>query len=149
MVVATAQRVVHAPAEAVFALATDPDRMNEWQRSVRRVRRLDRGTVGVGSRLTGERLVLGMAMPFVSEVTRWQPPRLCAFEARGRGVVLRGEQRVDALGPEQSRVTARLELHRVPLRPERLRQPLRDRIEQVLGAELQSLAVLAEREAGR
>lgn len=149
MVVVTAQRLVHAPAEAVFAVATDPDRMREWQPSLRRVRRLDRGAVGVGSRLAGERLVAGVAIPFVSEVTRWQPPRSWAFEVSGRGVVLWGEQRVAPLDPARCRVTARLEVGRAPVGLGWLRERLGWRIEQALDAELRSLAVLVEGETDR
>lgn len=149
MVVVTAQRIVHAPAEAVFAVATDPDRMREWQPSLSRVRRLDHGAVGVGSQLAGERLVAGVAIPFVSEVTRWQPPRWCAFEVSGAGVVLWGEQRVVPMDPARCRVTARLELGRAPVGLGWLGERLSWRIEQALNAELQALAVLVEGETGR
>lgn len=149
MVVATAQRLVHAPAEAVFAIATDPDRMREWQPSLRRVRRLDRGAVGVGSQLAGERLVAGVAVPFVSEVTRWQPPHWYAFEVSGRGVVLWGEQRVTPLDPDRCLVTARLQLDRAPAGLGWFRDRLGWRIEEALDAELQSLAALVEGKADR
>lgn len=149
MVAVTAQRVVHAPAEAVFAVATDPDRMSEWQSTIRGVRRLDQGAVGVGSRLSGQRLVAGMAVPFVSEVTRWQPPRLCAFTASGRGVVLHGEQRVAALDPARSRVTARLELNNAPGRLRWIRDRVNQCMEQALNAELQALAAVVEEDHDR
>lgn len=147
MVAATAQCVIRAPAEVVFTVATDPDRMEEWQSSVRSIRRLDRGAVGVGSRLSGERLIAGVVMPFTSEVTAWQPPHLCAFEASGRGVVLRGEQRVTALDPARSQMTARLELDRAPVGVGWVSQRVNARVARALRAELQSLAALIEREA--
>lgn len=147
MVAATAQCAIRAPAEIVFAVATDPDRMEEWQSSVRSIRRLDRGAVGVGSRLSGERLVAGVAMPFTSEVTAWQPPHLCTFEASGRGVLLRGEQRVTPLGLARSQMTARLELDRAPVGVGWLGERVNARVTRALQAELQSLAALIEREA--
>ncbi len=146
MVAATAQCVIRAPAEVVFAVATDPGRMADWQASVQSIRRLDHGAVGVGSRLSGERLIAGVAMPFTSEVTAWQPPHLCVFEASGRGVVLRGEQRVTALGTARSQMTARLELDRAPVGVGWVRERVEARVARALRTELQSLAALVERE---
>jgi uncharacterized protein YndB with AHSA1/START domain len=143
-VTASAQRTVDAPPARVFAVATDPERMEEWQRGVRRVRRLGGGRIGVGSRLTGERVVAGVGFRFTGEVTAWEPPRHYAFRVTTRGASADGELCVEPDGAGRSRVTARLDA-RVPvwLRLAVGRPRLQRHLAAHLAADLDALARLA------
>lgn len=146
----SAERVVGAPPARVFAVAADAERMGEWQRGVRRVRRLGEahdgapGGVGVGSRLAGERVVGGLGLRFESEITAWEPPRRYAFRVAMRGADADGELRVEPAGEGRSRVTARLDA-RLPawLRLAVGRRRLRRHLAAHLAADLEALAALA------
>lgn len=143
MVAVSAERLIDASQERVFAVATDVDRMSQWQHGVRRVRRLDAGPVRAGSRMSGERVIAGMAVRFTSVITAWDPPHRYAFRVTARGFAADGEQRVEALQAQRSRVTAHLDV-RPPAAMDvaALQQRLRRKATQHLTADLAALSDL-------
>ncbi len=139
-----ASEVVRADAAAVFALATDPARMAEWQAGVADVAVVDDAPqAGVGSRLSGSRAYGGMRLPFTFEVTAWQPPRRYAFASVEGPVRLRGEQRVEPR-PEGCEVTLSLEVRLPGLGLLGAADPVRARVRSALAEDLTALRRLAE-----
>ena len=75
---AHAQATVPAPAEEVFAAATDLDNAT-WLPAVRHVRRLDGPVGGIGARYAVEVGILGRSLGGVLVCTEFDPPSRCVL----------------------------------------------------------------------
>ena len=85
---------VDRPPEKVFAYLTDLERGSEWQEGLVRMRTVDGGQQGVGTKVKMTRRVGKREQTMTSELTEWSPPRSFAFRgidgpvrAIGRGTV--------------------------------------------------------------
>jgi hypothetical protein len=79
-----AEVLIDRPRGAVAALATDPANDTRWIGGVDRVRRLDDGPVGVGSRVERSARFLGRRIDYVNEVVELEPgSRLRMRSVRG------------------------------------------------------------------
>ena len=67
------------PPEDVWAYATDPARLTEWQDKLLEATLETPGPVGVGSRMKQKRDVGLGTRTFTAEVTTYEPPRVFAF----------------------------------------------------------------------
>jgi uncharacterized protein YndB with AHSA1/START domain len=97
--------------EDVFAYATDPSRLPEWQESVVSARREDDGPVRVGTRVVVTRRVRGRELTMTAELSELNPPT--SWAVRGLDGPVRGnvKGRIEPLdGGQRSRVTIQLDL---------------------------------------
>jgi uncharacterized protein YndB with AHSA1/START domain len=93
-----------APPERVWAAMSDIERWPEWTPTVTRVERLDRGPLGVGSRV---RILQPKLPPAVWEVTELDAGRSFTWVTRSPGVRVTAQHRVEPT-PDGSRVTLSL-----------------------------------------
>jgi uncharacterized protein YndB with AHSA1/START domain len=94
----------------VFAFVSDQLNAPRWQRGLTEVHRSSTGPIGVGTRHTFERTLMGRRMAGSNEYTDYEPDRYVAFRATAGGVGLRASYTVEAAGTGGSRVTAWMEL---------------------------------------
>ncbi len=73
------------PREEVFDRLADFRSVARWDPSVRRVRRLDRGELGRGSRFRVELSFLGRPQALTYEIVQFDRPERLVLEARGSG----------------------------------------------------------------
>jgi len=69
------------PAEDAFAYLADFSTTSEWDPGITEAERLDDGPLGIGSRFRVVARSLGRDVPFVYEVTAYEPPQ--RIELRG------------------------------------------------------------------
>ena len=80
------------PPQDVFAYATDPARLTEWQENLVEAKVQTEGPTRIGSRVTQTRRVGGGTRTFTLEVTAHEPPSRFAFKGiGGLGAVARGD----------------------------------------------------------
>ena len=72
---------VQAPPALVFDLISTPERLPEWNTSVKDARRVGSAPVGLGSRAIFSGRVLGQTLESETEVVAFEPPRLFATRA--------------------------------------------------------------------
>jgi uncharacterized protein YndB with AHSA1/START domain len=75
--------VIGRPAEDVFAYVSDQTNAPLWQRGLLEVRRTTDGPIGVGTRHTVVRTLMGLRLELSNEYTRYEPNRLVTFEWSG------------------------------------------------------------------
>ena len=73
--------VVNRPPAAVFEYLTDPANLPQWQSGVTEARLVSDGPMGVGSRMTDVRSMLGRKMESTVEVTEYEPPKLFSLKS--------------------------------------------------------------------
>jgi uncharacterized protein YndB with AHSA1/START domain len=100
--------VIDRPAEVVFAFVSDQTNAPRWQRGLLEVRRTTDGPVGVGTRHTVVRTLLGRRLMLSNEYTRYEPNELVAFEWSG---TMPGQASyvVEPSG-DRARLTSRIEM---------------------------------------
>ena len=86
---------IDAPAQHVWNVMTDVERWPEWTASVLKVRRLDSGALGVGSRA---RVRQPKFLPAVWEVIQIQPGRSFTWVTRSPGLLVTGSHAVQRSG---------------------------------------------------
>lgn len=102
--------VIDRPVGDVFAFVSDQTNAPRWQRGLTELNRSSTGPIGVGTRHTFVRTLMGRRMDGSNEYTDYEPDRYIAFRATSGGVGLRASYTVEAAGLGQSRVTAWMEL---------------------------------------
>ena len=101
---------IEAPAERVWQLMSDVERWSEWTASVRRIRRLDKGPLVVGSRALVQQPKL---LPAIWRVTALNPNRSFVWTTGVPGLFsAEGGHSIEVLGPV-SRVTLSLKFNGV------------------------------------
>ena len=100
---------VAAPAQAVWAGATDWARQGEWMigTTVTPVRWRGRGA---GARIVARTAIGPLAFVDPMEITRWDPPRVCHVRHLGTLVRGTGAFKVEPAGPDRSVFVWREEL---------------------------------------
>ena len=98
---------IGAPARLVFGMLSTPERLPEWNLSVKAVSRGESGPVQVGSRATAEGELLGQRIISETEVVTYEAPVRFATRAI-KGPKLHTDFRVEQL-PEGARVVATVE----------------------------------------
>jgi uncharacterized membrane protein len=102
--------VIDRPAEEVFAFVSDQTNAPAWQRGLVEVRRTSDGPIGVGTRHTFVRTLMGRTIRGSNEYTRYEPSRLVAFKGTSGAMDVRASYAVQPEGLARSRLTAWLEL---------------------------------------
>jgi uncharacterized protein YndB with AHSA1/START domain len=95
--------------EAVFAFVSDQTNAPQWQRGLTVVRRTTDGPIGVGTRHTFERTLMGRRMDGSNEYTRYEPNELVAFAWTGP-MPGQASYVVERGGVDGTRLAARLEM---------------------------------------
>jgi uncharacterized protein YndB with AHSA1/START domain len=95
--------------EAVFAFVSDQTNAPQWQRGLTVVRRTTDGPIGVGTRHTFERTLMGRRMDGSNEYTRYEPNELVAFAWTGP-IPGQASYVVERGGSDGTRLAARLEM---------------------------------------
>ena len=104
----TSSAHIERPAEEVFAFATDPTRFCEWQHSATRGH--VEGEARVGATCIDVRRVVGGQRESRAEISEYCPPARWAVRGTGDGPIRANiGVTVEAMGPEESRVTVELE----------------------------------------
>jgi len=78
-------RLIDAPPDRVFQLASDFARVPEHIPEIKRVEMLTDGPVGIGTRFKETRVMFGKEATETMEVTEFTPPRLYALRAESCG----------------------------------------------------------------
>jgi uncharacterized protein YndB with AHSA1/START domain len=97
------------PTAAVFALVSDQTNAPRWQRGLTAVRRTTDGPIGVGTRHTFERTLMGRRMDGSNEYTRYEPNERVAFTWSGP-MPGQASYVVEAAGIDRTTLVARLEM---------------------------------------
>jgi uncharacterized protein YndB with AHSA1/START domain len=105
----------------VFAFVSDQTNAPRWQRGLENVRRTTDGPIGVGTRHTFERTLMGRRMDGSNEYTRYEPNELVAFAWSGP-MPGQASYAVEAAGRDETRLVSRLEMRAPGLL--RLAEPL-------------------------
>jgi hypothetical protein len=92
---------VAAPAERVFAAATDWDHQGEWMLGTK-VRGTDKGGVGVGGGISAFTGIGRLGFLDTMVITRWEPPVRCDVRHTGRVVRGTGVFEVRPTGPQSA-----------------------------------------------
>jgi uncharacterized protein YndB with AHSA1/START domain len=100
---------IGCPTEAVFAFVSDQTNAPRWQRGLTAVRRTTDGPIGVGTRHTFERTLMGRRMDGSNEYTRYDPNELVAFAWSGP-MPGQASYVVEPSGIDGTRLVARLEM---------------------------------------
>src|SRR3712207_3430600 len=95
-----------APVEQVWEVLREVERWPEWAPTVTSVRRLDDGSLAVGSRVRVEQPRIP---PTVYVVTELEPGRSFTWVATGPGVRTTARHLLEDLGPGGTRVTLAVE----------------------------------------
>ena len=83
MIDITVETQIARPVHDVFAYATDPDHLSDWQTNTVSAQRVDDGPYGVGSRLREvHRAPGGKEFESVVEVVEYAPDRVFALEVK-------------------------------------------------------------------
>jgi uncharacterized protein YndB with AHSA1/START domain len=114
--------VIDRPAKDVFAYVTDQTNAPRWQRGLVEVRRTTDGPIGVGTRHTFVRTLMGRRMDGSNEYTRYEPNNLVAFKATSGGWPLQASYAVEPARRDRARLTSRIEMR--PSGLLRLAEPL-------------------------
>ena len=96
---------IPAPAEEVFAVASNLEELPRWQSGIVSVARTDSGPVAVGARGTLVRELMGQRIEAPLEVTAYEPPRLLGLHSEVSGVGLDATIEVTAVSPSSCRVS--------------------------------------------
>jgi uncharacterized protein YndB with AHSA1/START domain len=135
-----------APKE-VFAFVSDQTNASRWQRGLAEVRRTTDGPIGVGTRHTFERTLMGRRMDGSNEYTRYEPNELVAFAWSGP-MPGHASYVVEPAGPSGTRLVSRLEMQAQGLL--RLAEPLLAAgLRRDVEANLDTLKHLLESEAAK
>ncbi len=89
------QEVVHAPAARVWELLVDVEGWPAWTESMREIKRLDDGSLVVGSR---SRATQPKGRPMVWTVTELEPMRVFTWVTAQPGLSLEAVHRIDDTG---------------------------------------------------
>lgn len=135
-----------SPAE-VFAFVSDQTNGPKWQRGLTDVRRTTDGPIGIGTRHTFERTMMGRRMDGSNEYTRYEPDKLVGFAWTGP-MPGQASYVVEPAGMDGTRLVARLEMQGQGLL--RLAEPLLAAgLNRDVEANLESLKYLLESEAAQ
>lgn len=107
--------------DEVFAFVSDQTNGPRWQRGLTEVRRTTDGPIGIGTRHTFERTLMGRRMDGSNEYTRYEPDKLVAFAWSGP-MPGQASYVVEPAGTAGTRLVARLEMQAQG--PLRLAEPL-------------------------
>jgi hypothetical protein len=134
---------IPAPPERVWAVLADIERWSEWNPTVTRIQRLDRGPLAVGCRA---RIRQPKLLPATWQVSELQPGRSFTWITRSPGICVTGEHGVEPTA-HGTRVTLSLRFSGVlgPL-VARLTRGLNDRY---LALEAKGLSERSERRVAR
>lgn len=96
-------------AKDVFAYVGDQTNAPRWQRGLADVRRTTHGPIGVGTRHTAVRTLMGRRLKLSNEYRRYEPNKLVAFEWSG---TMPGQASyvIEPAGTERARLTSRIEM---------------------------------------
>ena len=72
---------VRAPAALVFEMLSTPERLPQWNTTMRAARRVDDGPIGLGARAVAEGTLFGQRLESETEVVVFEPPRRFATRA--------------------------------------------------------------------
>jgi uncharacterized protein YndB with AHSA1/START domain len=121
----TVETQIARPVGDVFAYATDPDHLPDWQTNTVSAQRVDDGPYGVGSRLREvHRAPGGKELESVVEVVEYTPGRAFALEVR-EGTPIHAQLRFD---PADGGTRMRFRAHGNLTGPTRLVEPLLGRV---------------------
>jgi uncharacterized protein YndB with AHSA1/START domain len=101
--------LIGRPTEIVFAFVSDQTNAPRWQRGLTAVRRTTDGPIGVGTRHTFERTLIGRRMDGSNEYTEYDPDELVAFAWAGP-MPGQASYVVEPSGIDGTRLVARLEM---------------------------------------
>jgi uncharacterized protein YndB with AHSA1/START domain len=101
--------VIERPAEAVFAFVSDQTNGPRWQRGLTAVRRTTNGPIGVGTRHSFQRTLMGRSMDGSNVYTRYDPNALVAFSWTGP-MPGQASYAVQPAGTDATRLLSRLEM---------------------------------------
>lgn len=74
---------IHLPIEEVFAYVSDLRHSAEWQAGLLEVRKTTEGPLGVGTRFTFVRKILGRTLAASNELIAFEPSRIVTFRIYG------------------------------------------------------------------
>jgi hypothetical protein len=100
--------VVHRPTDEVFDFVADQENAARWQSGIVEIRRLTDGPLGVGTRHTFTRSLMGRRIAAENEYVAFEPGARVAFRTTS-GPPLLASYAVTAV-PEGARLTATLEI---------------------------------------
>lgn len=114
--------VIDRPAEAVFAYVSDHTNAPRWQRGLLEARRTTDGPIGVGTRYTFVRTLMGRRMELSNEFTQYEPNKLVAFKATSDWMAAQAWYLIEPAGTDRARITSGIEIR--PAGLFRLAEPL-------------------------
>jgi uncharacterized protein YndB with AHSA1/START domain len=100
--------VIDRSAEDVFSYVGDQTNAPRWQRGLTEVRRTTDGPIGVGTKHTAVRKLLGRTLELSNEYTRYEPGRLVEFRFWG-SIPGQASYVVESTGAGRVRLTSRIE----------------------------------------
>ncbi len=101
---------IDRPPSEIFAYVSDQTNAPRWQRGLHEVRRTSEGPIGVGTRHSFVRTLMGRRMEGTNEYTRYEPDRLVSFHASSGGWPLEASYIVEPVGSGRARLTSRIEM---------------------------------------
>jgi uncharacterized protein YndB with AHSA1/START domain len=101
--------VIDRSPKEVFAFVSDQTNAPRWQRGLAVVRRTTDGPIGIGTRHTFERTLMGRKMDGSNEYTRYEPNALVAFAWSGP-MPGQASYIVEPAGMDRTRLVSRLEM---------------------------------------
>lgn len=101
--------LIECSPETVFAFVSDQTNGPRWQRGLTTVRRTTGGPIGIGTRHSFERTMMGRRMDGSNEYTRYEPNQLVAFAWSGP-MPGQASYVVEQEGARATRLAARLEM---------------------------------------
>src|SRR5439155_15247141 len=102
--------VIDRSQEDVFEYVSDHTNAPRWQRGLFEVRRATEGTIGVGTRHTLVRMIMGRRMEASDEFTQFEPNPLVSFKVTSGSVAAQGWYVVEPAGSDRVRLTSRIEM---------------------------------------
>ena len=72
---------INRPIEDVFAFVADQSNAPRWQSGILQVRRMTDGTIGVGTRYTSVRKLMGRRLEASNEYTEYEPNKKIVFKS--------------------------------------------------------------------
>jgi uncharacterized membrane protein len=135
---------IDRPSREVFAFVSDQLNAPTWQKGLIEVRRLTEGPIGVGTKHTFVRKIVGRKIAADNEYYEYQPDRRVAFRLISGSTPGGGSYDVESLSPDRTKLGTSVELH--PSGLARLAEPLMSKtIKKEVDGNLASLKELLER----
>jgi carbon monoxide dehydrogenase subunit G len=79
---------ISAPAERIWALIDKLEEWPQWMRSIKKIERLSKGPLAVGSQLSVTARVSGLTLKLLMTITKFVPERNVVLEGKALGTKL-------------------------------------------------------------